>query len=163
MKKETVCALVSSLFVLTAVVFAIGAWIMNGQNRYSDEKTIFLDGTEQTEMQVSLSGLYPGKQESYFLHLNANMGDAFKATLVFEKKGTDTLAPYVEVEILVNGNALERGTLAEYLNGKEIDFTLAFQKTTHAEIGFVYSMGLDIGDEAQNTSADFDIILSTKR
>lgn len=164
MSKKTSNILIISLIVVTIAGIVIGVWNYTSQDAYINEKTITLaDDVQSEEMKVNLSGIAPGVKATYTLNLQANSGDSFDAVMDFEKTGADSLAPYIAVEILVDGESVGNGSLAELLDGKQFNFHIDFDGTTAVEVEIIYSMGLDVGDEAQGTSADFDMILTSTR
>ncbi len=155
--------LILSLVVVTMVGIAIGIWSFVSQDKYINEKTIVLNEQPQTEMEVDLSGICPGMSISYEIHLQANENDNFGITMDFEKTDSDSLARFVDVEVKLNGEKIDSAKLSDYLSGRQITFPLKFDDTSEIDIEVIYSMGLDVGDEAQNTTADFNIILSAER
>ncbi len=161
--KKTSYLLILSLVVITMLGVVIGVWFYVSQDKFSNEKTIVLNEQPQTEMEVSLSGLCPGMSISYEIHLKANEGDSFGLTMDFKKTDADSLAPFVDVEVKLGGETLDGAKLFEYLDGKQITFPTEFVGTSNIDIEIVYSMGIEVGDEAQNTTADFNIVLSAKR
>ncbi len=162
MSKRISCILILSV-VVTMIGIIIGVWIYVSQDKFADEKTIVLNEQPQTEMEVSLSGLVPGVSVSYEIHLKANEGGSFGITMDFEKTDSDSLAPFVDVEVRLSGEKIDGAKLSEYLGGKQIIFPAKFDDTSEIDIEIVYSMSIDVGDDAQNTTADFNIVLSAKR
>ncbi len=163
MSKKTSYILILSLVVVTMVGIVVGVWSYVSQDKFINEQTIVLNEQPQTEMEVNLSGICPGMSMSYKIHLKANEGDYFDITLDFTKTGTDSLAQFVDVEVRLGGEKIESAKLSEYLNGKQVAFPLEYDDTSEIDIEIVYSMGLEVGDDAQNTTADFNIVLSAKR
>ncbi len=163
MSKRTSYILILSLVVVTMVGIGIGTWSYVSQDKFANEKTIVLNEQSQTEMEVNLSGFCPGMSVSYEMHLKANAGDVFDITMDFEKTDTDSLARFIDVEVRLNGEKIDSAKLSEYLNGKPLAFSAEFNSTSEIDVEIVYSMGLEVGDEAQNTMADFNIVLSAKR
>ncbi len=163
MSKRTEYILIISFIVLTIVGIVFGIVAFCGQDAYANEKTIVLEDKVQSEMKVSLTNIVPGESCNYSLHLKANKGDKFDVVMDFEKTDADSLAKFIDVDIIVNGESIGMSTLAELLEGKQIKFIADFDGTKTVEVEIIYSMSVDIGDEAQHTSADFNILLTSKR
>ncbi len=163
MSKRTSYILILSLVVVTMIGIVIGVWNYVSQDKFTGEKTIVLNEQPQTEMEVNLSGLYPGMSISYEIHLKANKGDTFDITMEFEKTDKDSLARFVDVEVRLNGEGIDSAKLSEYLGGRQIAFSAEFDDAPEIDIEVVYSMSIDVGDDAQNTTADFNIILSSEK
>ncbi len=150
------------LSAVTLVDLGYFVWKRMQKRSFSNEKTIYLNETEQTEMEVHLSGLCPGDNASYELRLKAIEDAAFDIVMSFDETGASSLAPFVDVEIRLQGEKIDGGKLSEYLEGKLVSFSTRFDSTTQINLEISYGMGLDVGDEAQNTTADFSITLYAK-
>ncbi len=155
--------IIKALIVITMISIVIGVWGYESQDEFANEQTIVLNEQPRTEMEVSLSGLVPGMSVSYEIHLKADEGDSFGITMDFEKTDKDSLARFVDVEVRSSGEKIDGAKLSEYLGGRQITFPTEFDSTSEIDIEIVYSMGIDVGDDAQNTTADFNILLSAKR
>ncbi len=163
MSKKVSYILILSLVLVTVAGISIGTWNYTSQDKFIDEKTIILQEQSQAEMEINLSGICPGMTVSYEIHLQANENDYFDITLDFQKTTSDSLAQYIDVEIKLHGEKVDSAKLSDYLGGKQSTFPIQFDHTTAMDIEIVYIMGLDVGDEAQNTTADFTILLSAER
>ncbi len=163
MSKRASYILILSVVAVTIAVLVFGMISFSSGKKFADEKTVVIGENTQTEMEVSLTGFYPGASKSYQIHMKANKGDKFKVTMDFEKTGEGSLAKFVDVEVIVDGEQADKAKLAEYLDGREISFSAEFEDTKTVEVEIVYSMATTVGDEAQNTAADFDIKLSSER
>ncbi len=158
--------LIISMVVLTLLGVGLGTWSQLSQEKYVTEKNIVLDDKDKTqteEMAVKLTEIIPGDKREYSIFLSALEGDAFNFTVKFEKGSEKSLAPFIDVEIFLDEGSISKTKLTELLNGQEVQFSKTFDATSKLEIKIVYSMGLDVGDEAQNTTADFNIILTAAR
>ncbi len=163
MSKKASNILILSLVAVTIIGIIVGIWVHTSQQKFINEKTFFLNEKERTELDVRLSGVYPGMSVPYTVKLKANKGDSFNLTVDFQKVGKDSLASFIDVELFVNSEKIDSAKLSEYLSGRQVDFSVDFDGTENAEVEIVYSMGLDVGDEAQNTAADFDVVISAER
>ncbi len=163
MGKTVSRVLILFICAVTAVGIAVSVWNFTSQEKLTNEKTIVIDEKTQTEMDVSLHDICPGMSVSYYINLKANENDRFKALMDFQKTESDSLAAFIDVDILVNGTKISSSKLSEHLGGKQIEFDANFENTSEIRIEIVYSMDLEVGDEAQNTTADFNIVLSADK
>ncbi len=165
MNQLTKNILIIALIVLTLGGIALGTWSYISGEKYSDEKTIELGGSQTVseEMEVRIGGFVPGVSADYTLHLKANQGDAFHVALSFKRGDTDALARFLTVAIYQGETLLTEGELTEYLDGKTTEFDLSFTDTDQLDIRIIYTMHTDVGDEAQGTSADFEILFESER
>ncbi len=163
-KKIIEYILIISLIAATATGVGIGVWSHNSQETYTNEKTVVLTGETQTEqIKVSLSGITPGASAAYTVHLKASKGDSFALCVDCTKTGADSMAPFIDVQVLVDGQHVGQLPLSSLLGEEQLEFRIKFDNTTDVEVKIVYSMSLQVGDEAQNTAADFDLMLTTTR
>ncbi len=152
-----------SLVVMTVIGIVIGVYNKVGEQKLQNETTIELGEQKQTEMKIDLTGIHPGDSTSYKINLNANKGDAYISSITFEKTGTDSLAPFIDVEIKIGDERIDGARLSDYLGGRRAEFTADFSDTDSLQVEIIYSMSVDIGDEAQNTTADFKTVLNVER
>ncbi len=163
LNKRTETILTVSLVAITAIGLLIGTWLYVSQDKYINRKVLVLSDKEQTEMEVWLGGIAPGVDMSYTIDLKANRGDGFDVLMQFEPDVGNSLAKFLDVEVLVEGQSVGKGSLIEFLDGRSLSFRADFKNKPRVEVTFIYSMGIDVGDEAQGATADFDIILTSKR
>ncbi len=163
MKKKIEFILIASLIILTCVGIVFGICNLVSQGAYINEKSITLRDNTTSEMEIQLLDIAPDTQSEYTINLKANKGDSFDVTLDFVKTGADSLAQYIDVDVTVNGESVGKSILSQLLDGKQINFCADFSDSKKNEVVIAYKMDADVGDEAQATSADFDVILTSKR
>ncbi len=163
MKKKVLSLIfIVLLSVITVADLGYFIWKRTQKKAFTNEKTIDLNETTQTEMEVHLSGLCPGDSASYELHLKAEEGASFEIVMSFDETGESSLAPFLDVEIRLHDEKIDEGKLYDYLHGKLVTFPTRFDSGTQIDLTITYAMGLEVGDEAQNTTADFSITLYAK-
>ncbi len=123
----------------------------------SADYTLVIDGEEQEALSFSLTEIYPGYSASYSVRIKTPADKPSGLSVHFAGEGT--LAPFVEVTFSRGEETLYTATLEECLKGEEI-LLIAAEKSETKEISLTYSMDLEVGDEAQNTEADFRVIFS---
>ncbi len=163
MSKAAVYILILSLVLLTSVGAVLGIWNYTSGEKFANGKTIVLNEETKTEMEVNLSGICPGDSTSYGIHLEARESDLFDVTMNFKKTGQDSLARFIDVTVKLDGENISTAKLTDYLDGKSIAFPTDFDGRSTVKLEIVYSMDLEVGDEAQNTAADFNVILTATR
>ncbi len=142
---------------------AWSTWYFISQNDTAYEQYAVLGDGFHTVTASDLEEIYPGAEVKYNLKLIAKQKDEYHMTLRFHKTDASPLGEFVRVELRVNGEPLDSDMLANYLSGKEIVFTADLTQERMMELEIVYSMGAEIGDEAQNAEANFDIVISSER
>ncbi len=154
-------AIVCIAAVATVSVGAI-TWAYNNRNGNPMEKTVVLNGETQTESTVRLTDMYPGFSTSYQIQLKGKSDERYALTVSFEKTGEVSLAPFVDVSLYYGGERIADGKLSEFLEGKGGSVDAEFSSSKTQQIEIVYSMSEEVGDEAQNTTADFKVVLTER-
>ncbi len=146
--------------VLLAIIICV--WAFAYKQRFTDDVTIVLDQTPQTQLEVELYDMYPGASKSYEIHLKADLGKTYNLALNFQKTKACTIAQFIDVQVKLGDELIDSAKLEEYLDGKKVSFPMDFDSQTMIDIEIIYSMDDSVGDEAQNTTADFNLILSAR-
>ncbi len=162
MNKKIANLLMLSLSSITLVGAALGVYVRNGQDKL-DDSVVVLNGETQKNLAVSLTGFYPTLSKTQVVNLSARQGDAYNVTVDFEETGDTALAEFLTAEVKVGETVVGTALLKEYLEGKEITFDCSFDKSETVALEITYSMGMEIGDEAQNTEAYFDVVIKAER
>ncbi len=164
MKKRISYLLIMMLVVVTEIGLSVGVWNYTSKQSLSKETTIVLNKQEQSvsEMAVNLTGICPGESVSYEICLKAKDGDTFNVEIDFEKTGEDSLAKFIDVTIMLGETEVGTAKLDEYLKGKRVTFEAQFNGEQTLNVEIVYDMKPEVGDEAQNTIANFKVSLTAK-
>ncbi len=149
--------------IVTLVVIAIETWKYAQEIYLSNILVVRIDGEEQVTDDIQLDGFVPGESKDYTLKLYAGGGHKFDITMELKEGDVDTLSPFIDMEVLINGDVIESGKLSEYFDGKKICFTADFSDSQWFEIDIKYSMGIEVGDEAQNTESEFKIHITSNK
>ncbi len=128
-----------------------------------DRTTIVLNEEERTELSVSLTDMHPGQTQSYTIRLRAKEGESYTVNMAFVSSGADSMAPFVDVEVSVGGQKVQSANLKDCLGGEAVAFPTSFEGGRTVDVQVTYSMSAEVGDEAQNTTADFRIVLTAER
>lgn len=155
-KKLTYIAII--VFVVLAVAgIAIGSVVLSGQNSFEKNVTLSQDDVTQEELSVSLKGLYPGKSVEYTVRFGGGAAKKYDLELAFLPKGETSLSPYIDLEVELNGEIVSTQRLSEYFEGEAVRFVMDMKDESTSALIFRYRMPLEVGNEAQNTKADFKI------
>lgn len=127
-------------------------------------KEITLKDTEITSeiLEFSASGLKPGDVREYTINLNGKSAGSYNLNFDFAIVKDGTLKNFVDVT-LQQGKSSYTYKLSELLNGKTVSFTCNIGINSATAIKIIYSMSIDIGNEAQNATADFAINLTAEK
>ncbi len=162
-KNRAAYAVVLILAVLTVSGVILGFSILKAHKNTDVQATIEIDGDTRETLGVSLTGFYPGRKQEYTLNLVYNVKEEYETTLIFEKTDGGSLENYIKTEIEVAGEQIDSGLLETYLGGETVSFSHRPASSKPVKVVIRYTMPLDVGNEAQKTSVDFNILFTTKK
>ncbi len=152
--------LILALVVVYLLGFFFFVYERNALKDYSTGATLEVNGTEVFERKVDLPSLRPGEDFEYKVKFKSRAADDYDIGIEFKEVGESTLKDFVNVEICY-GEEVYVHTLCEMLDeNKKVNFVCALGEEP-AQITIRFSMPEEVGNEAQGTVADFDVLLST--
>ncbi len=158
--KKSVLYIACVLVATVSIAIFGGRWLYENRTTYDVETELVLEGNVRKTRSVYLEEFYPTYSTSYPLKITGEVN--MQVRISFEEKGACALAPYVDVEILHEGVSRGKGKLSEYLSGQTVAFYAAFETQASQTLEIVYSMGEEVGDEAQDTVAKFDVVVESE-
>ncbi len=135
--------------------------LYKGKQKTPQGEELVLKQDESLQFNVSLEGFASGDSTAYDVELLGEGEQSY--TLAFEKNGNVELAQFVDVRVAYGEVVLAEGKLSEYLQGRTAEFSLFLVESEPQYIAIIYSMDIEVGNEAQNTVADFRTILTSER
>lgn len=159
MSKKLSYVIISCLSVLIILGIVLLCMILHGIGKLGKDVVLVQDGVTRKELTVSIDGLYPTKNVSYDLRFSSGVAKTYDLTISFHDGGQTALAEYLEVSIGLNNETVSGAGLDEFLAGKRFSIDLEMEKDKPAVLSFDYTMARDAGNEAQNLSADFYIVV----
>ena len=150
---------VSSVLILIGV--AIMAYFLCVSDSEGDwELNITANGKKMVEFDDLF--LIPGEQREYTISLRSDLDGQY--TLAFDpvEEGDKTLKHYARVKMEADGEIICDKLLSEFFEGEPILLQCYLTDDEAYDVKFTYYMPIEIGNEAENASADFDIIITAK-
>ena len=117
------------------------------------------DGVTQSVEFENLS-LVPGEECEYMISLNSDTANTYDLSLDFVETVEKTLKNYARVKIIANGEAVCDELLATVFEGDDIVFPVDFSAGKNTELKIVYYLPLEVGNEAKNAEALFELLLT---
>lgn len=102
-------------------------------------------------------GLVPGEQCEYTLKLKSDNAEKYDLKLDFVETEEKTLKKYARVKILANGETVSDDLLADAFEKEALVLPVDFTENKNTEISIVYYLPIEIGNEAKNAEAVFDL------
>ena len=144
--------------VAAAFIGVLLYFLLSGEDRLERYTTVKINGETVKTFSSDVGGIYPGQMTEYEIALVGAEAENLFVTLDFRCKEDGELKQFVKVRITAGETTIEK-TLAELLSDDEI---VSLGKNVR-QINIVYSMDLDVGNEAQGTNVAFYIDLAAKR
>ena len=134
-------------------------------NTENSDMTVKLksNGVTQETLEFEELGLYPGQEKEYTLLITCEETGVYTMDFIFVEVEDHGLKTYVDVSVTMDGETLESGKLDALLSGEKFTLETEFSKTQPVEIRIVYSMSLEIGNEAQGVSALFNLKIEANK
>ncbi len=105
--------------------------------------------------------LVPGEECEYIIQLEKTSASKYDLELDFvDTDNEKTLKNYARVKILANGEVITDELLADIFENEKIVLPVDFDEGKNTELKVVYYLPLDVGNEAQNAEAIFELLLT---
>lgn len=117
------------------------------------------EGKTQSVKFENLS-LVPGQECEYTIRLEKVSLDECELNLDFVEMDEGSLKKFARVKIISNGEVLCDELLADVLEGDSVILPVDFDEGKNTELKIVYYLPIEIGNEAKNATAAFELRLT---
>ena len=151
------------LMIVGSVLILAGVLVMWGAMATEDEQNVIeveLENEETQAIEFEGLGLVPGGECEYTIKLENSNVDKYDLTLDFVEIEEKTLKNYARVKIVANGEVISDELLADAFEKEKIILPVDFDEGMNTEIKVVYYLPLDVGNEAKNAEAIFELLLT---
>lgn len=104
--------------------------------------------------------LVPGKEEEYILSLKSDIKEKYNAEIIFDEIADGKLKNFAHAKIELNNNVVFDDSLSTLLNGDKITLSIDPKKNPAKQIKITYYLPAEVGNDAQDTTADFELFIS---
>lgn len=104
--------------------------------------------------------LIPGESCSYTFRLKGDVAKEYDVHLRFEETEEKTLKNFAFVRIETNGTVLCDELMATAFEGEGIELHVDLSQAKQQDLIITYYMPLEVGNEAQNAEAIFDLLIT---
>lgn len=154
-KKKIINIALIVLSVMILLGVGLTVYLLN-----TDKSVIRVSVNPNEEQSVSFEelSLCPGESCSYTLVLDSDVSDRCQVTLNFDdQEPTQTLKQYAYIRMEQDGEVLCDELLATVFQRESTVLTMDFFDGAKREIKISYYIPEDVGNEAQNAEATFDL------
>lgn len=151
------------IMVVGSVLIIVGVSLMTWMLVTEDERNVIkvsVDERNSETVKFEALSLVPGDECEYTVKLVKGGADKFDMKLDFVQTEDGILKDYARVKIIVQGNVVYDDLLADTLANENIVLSVDFGEDKNTEFQIVYYLPLEVGNEAKNAEALFELILT---
>ena len=164
MNKKTVFIIISALLMLALMASMLLMLMMKAHENFPKNIKVRENGVTEDVFTIRDLQLNPTESKEYEIDLVCDASGDYNITLTYEELQHGTMKYYVDVAVKANGEVVYEGKLSALIDDKEV---ISFDGVLLAEeplvVTVIYTMPYETGNEAQGTSADFDLYLKVKK
>ena len=134
-------------------------WAMDTQ----DDRNVVrvqLDAGETETIQFERLCLIPGETCEYTVSLSGSHAKQYTLNFDFVETEVGTLKNYARVKIVANGTVVCDELLATAFERTDLALEVDFDAEKNPELSIVYYLPIEIGNEAKNAEALFELLLT---
>lgn len=130
-------------------------------SRGSGSINIEIEDGEESVVEFEKLGLVPGQSVEYNIALSTKDGPTNRIYLNFYETEDSPLKEFVRAKITINDEVLCDELLADLFYGYEADYLIDISKSD-CKINITYYMPLEVGNEAENAEAWFNLYITAE-
>ena len=159
---RNILIILSSLVLVFAISLLV--YLTSSQNDITDKIVIKSNDEIHEVLEVSDLNLIPSEMKEYDVSFESKIGGKFFIYLDYQETFDGGMKDYVDVIVKVGDEVIYEGKLSDlFKDDFVVEVSLDFNEDSTREIRLIYSMDVTVGNEAKNTSSDFNIELTIKR
>ncbi len=151
------------LLIAGSALMLVGVALMTWMLATEDERNVIevrLGEGETKTLEFENLCLIPGEECEYVVELEAESVKQYDLTLDFAETEEGTLKHFARVRIIANGEILYDDLLATAFDSELPTLPVDFYEEKNTELKILYYLPLDVGNEAKNAQAIFDLLLT---
>ena len=154
---RTIMVLFGVILILVGVLLV--DLIKSTEDERNNIEVYLRDGKTQVIEFESLS-LVPGDECGYIVVLKDEHDDQYKLELDYVQSEESTLQNFARVKFISNGVVIYDDLLANAIENDNMVLNVDFAKKKNTVIEIVYYLPIDVGNEAKNAVAVFELHLT---
>lgn len=153
--------LIVGLIVLAMMAIALIVFLDWAKDKFDEGITVSADGVTESILSVRDLKLNPTESKEYSINLVCEATGSYHIDLDYLEKFDGGMKNFVNVTVVCEGATVYEGSLVDLLDNQEV---ISFEGELHADeplvVTVIYDMPYEVGNEAQGTYSDFDILLT---
>ena len=151
-----ICLLIGSLLIMIGVILLTQILIKDDER--NNIKVYLADGKTEIIKFDSLT-LVPGDECRYIVKLKSTHSNRYQLNLDFVETEENTLKSFARVRIESKGEVLWDELMATIFEEDALILPVDFKTKENTELTIVYYLPLEVGNEAKNAEAIFELLL----
>lgn len=161
MKNRSINMLIVGFIVLAMMAVGLFVFIEYAHDVFPENITVSAEGKTTTTLPIRDLHLIPAETKEYSVNLVCEASGDYNVILEFNEEKDGGMKGFVNVTVSCDGESIFEGSLVElFEKGKTLEFIRTIEADDPTVITFSYSMPREIGNEAQGTFADFNVLLT---
>lgn len=165
MKNRSLNILIVSLLLLVMMSVMLVVFLKKAHDDFPKDVTVSENGVTESLLKVRDLMLNPTESKEYSVNLYCAASGSYYVYLDYEERENGGLKPHVDVTVKANDMIVYNGKLQNLIDdpSETIEFEGQLRAKEPLVLTFTYLMPRDVGNEAQGTYSDFDIIMKIKK
>lgn len=158
MKNKSMNILIVALLLLSLMSITLIVFLDDAHNRFKQDITVNAGGVTEEIMAVRDLHLNPTESREYSVNFTCAASGLYDFAIEYIEEKDGGMKNFVNVNVRFGDELLYSGRLADlFLEDVVLEFQGELHATEPVTVKFSYGMPYEVGNEAQGTSADFDI------
>ena len=153
------------VLVISSILIIIGILLMVQDMTSSDEVDeieVRVNNNMAETLEFKDLALIPGESCEYTIKLKGAATRQYILSLDFVEKGDQSLKDFAYVKMISGDEVIYDKLLADAFEDDDIAFDVDFSEYRNTELTIVYYLPMDVGNEAKNAEAIFNLEISAK-
>ena len=160
MKNKNINMLIIALLLLGSIAFSLIAFLTKVKEDFQENITVSESGVTEKAVKVRNLSLNPTDSREYSINLVCEASGKYLVSIEYDEKDDGGMKEFVNVTIKANDDMVYEGTLIDLIdNAPTVEFEGELYAKDPVVITINYAMPYEVGNEAEGTSADFDVIV----
>ena len=150
------------ILVASAALILVGVllWYLISDEDRLDMIDVSIDVGESETLEFESLSLIPGESCEYTVKLKKERTESFDLSLKFIEIEEKSLKNFARVKILAGEEVVCDELLATVFLNEAIVLPVDFKSDKYTELKIVYYLPIDVGNEAKNADAIFNLLLT---
>lgn len=151
------------VLIVGSALILVGVSLMTWMLVTEDDRSVIdvqLENGKTQSVEFENLSLVPGEECEYTISLGSDTASKYDLSLDFVEIEEKTLKNFARVKIVANGEVVCDELLATVFEDENIVLPVDFTEGKNTELKIVYYLPLEVGNEAKNAEAVFELLLT---